>query len=225
MRVAVICESRMLGDVLAGAVERSGHTVGTTWEGSGPLPASMPEEAVLVHWDRIDGMAEILAHTRRLAPAAKTLLLCRGALLDEVALRHGGETDAVLSEDDGFDLVASSLAMLEAGYRVVRSGSEPVQPQVLPASATPRGGEAALGLLSPREKSIMVWILEGLTNKQIARELQIKDSTVKVHLRSVYQKIRVHNRTQAAVWARQHLERANEPRAPGRMNGTNVRWQ
>jgi DNA-binding NarL/FixJ family response regulator len=55
--------------------------------------------------------------------------------------------------------------------------------------------------LSDREMQILGYLLNGAQNKQIARDLQISDGTVKVHLKAILKKIGVQNRTQAAIWA------------------------
>ena len=55
--------------------------------------------------------------------------------------------------------------------------------------------------LSPREKSIMHCLIEGDSNKSIARKIDIAEATVKVHVKAILRKIRVQNRTQAAIWA------------------------
>ena len=47
-------------------------------------------------------------------------------------------------------------------------------------------------------------LLHGHSNKIIARDLGITDSTVKVHLKAVLRKINASNRTQAAIWALNH---------------------
>jgi DNA-binding NarL/FixJ family response regulator len=54
--------------------------------------------------------------------------------------------------------------------------------------------------LSPREKSILRCLVEGDSNKCIARKLDIAEATVKVHVKAILRKIRVQNRTQAAIW-------------------------
>ena len=59
-----------------------------------------------------------------------------------------------------------------------------------------------LARLSPREYHKLS---AGVSNKNIANQLNIVESTVKVHLRGCFRKIGVQNRTQAAVWAAQHL--------------------
>ena len=48
-------------------------------------------------------------------------------------------------------------------------------------------------------------VADGDANKQIARKLGITERTVKAHLTSVFSAIGVTSRTQAALWARQHL--------------------
>jgi two-component system nitrate/nitrite response regulator NarL len=66
--------------------------------------------------------------------------------------------------------------------------------------------------LSPREKEILSHLVEGHSNKGIARILGITEATVKVHLKSLLRKIGVENRTQAAIWALSNLP---EPGAAG----------
>ena len=76
--------------------------------------------------------------------------------------------------------------------------------------AGPRGDnrEVILGVeeepiapqLSPREKSILRCLIEGDSNKCIARKIDIAEATVKVHVKAILRKIRVQNRTQAAIW-------------------------
>lgn len=55
--------------------------------------------------------------------------------------------------------------------------------------------------LSPREKIILRCLIEGDSNKCIARKIEIAEATVKVHVKAILRKIRVQNRTQAAIWA------------------------
>jgi two-component system nitrate/nitrite response regulator NarL len=55
--------------------------------------------------------------------------------------------------------------------------------------------------LSPREKIILRCLIEGDSNKCIARKIVIAEATVKVHVKAILRKIRVQNRTQAAIWA------------------------
>ena len=54
--------------------------------------------------------------------------------------------------------------------------------------------------LSSREKSILRCLIKGDSNKCIARKMAIAEATVKVHVKAILRKIRVQNRTQAAIW-------------------------
>ncbi len=54
--------------------------------------------------------------------------------------------------------------------------------------------------LSGRERIILSHLMRGASNKHIARELGIAEATVKVHVKSLLRKVRVRNRTQAAMW-------------------------
>jgi len=64
-----------------------------------------------------------------------------------------------------------------------------------------KGESALVPNLSAREKCILRYLLEGDANKVIARKVDIAEATVKVHVKAILRKIRVQNRTQAAVWA------------------------
>lgn len=59
--------------------------------------------------------------------------------------------------------------------------------------------------LSARESSILRGLVDGAPNKVIAHQLHITEATVKVHVKAILRKIRVKNRTQAAIWATTHL--------------------
>lgn len=77
----------------------------------------------------------------------------------------------------------------------VRSGT--------PAVAGPGGAELADGAprLTRCEAAALVAVARGLPNKAIAHELGVSERTVKFHLTSVYRKLGVTNRTEAARWA------------------------
>ncbi|WP_213740062.1 LuxR C-terminal-related transcriptional regulator [Bradyrhizobium sp. dw_411] len=63
--------------------------------------------------------------------------------------------------------------------------------------STPASGARILSALSPRETGILSLIAEGLSNKEIARSLDIGPETVKSHLKSVFTKLGVEKRAQA----------------------------
>ena len=67
----------------------------------------------------------------------------------------------------------------------------------------PRGAQPST-VPSDREWEILRCLSSGKPNKAIARELNIAETTVKVHIKSLLRKLSVSNRTQAAIWALNH---------------------
>jgi two-component system nitrate/nitrite response regulator NarL len=64
--------------------------------------------------------------------------------------------------------------------------------------------------LSEREVQILDGLVKGHANKAIGRTSDVSEATVKAHLKSILRKIGAGNRTQAAIWAREHGFAANE---------------
>ena len=62
----------------------------------------------------------------------------------------------------------------------------------------------AVPRLSAREKCILRCVIDGDSNKTIARKIDIAEATVKVHVKAILRKTRLSNRTQAAIWAMNH---------------------
>ena len=60
--------------------------------------------------------------------------------------------------------------------------------------------------LSVRETVILRCLMQGDSNKLIARKFDIAEATVKVHVKAILRKIQAKNRTQAAIWAASHLQ-------------------
>ena len=97
------------------------------------------------------------------------------------------------------------------GIRAVTRGESPIHPRAARAllgarRAGRRGGQGddPASALTPREREVLTLVAAGLANKQIARRLGISDRTVKAHLTSVFARLGVEDRTQAALWAQRH---------------------
>jgi len=77
--------------------------------------------------------------------------------------------------------------------------------QALDFGGEPDAGAAARSAgLTERELSILQALARGLSNDAIAKELWITRQTVKFHVRNIYRKLQVSNRTEAARYAYQH---------------------
>jgi two-component system nitrate/nitrite response regulator NarL len=61
-------------------------------------------------------------------------------------------------------------------------------------------------LLTIRERQVVLLVADGLSNKEVARRLELSEGTVKIHLHNIYQKLNVNNRTTLAALAIAHRD-------------------
>jgi two-component system, NarL family, nitrate/nitrite response regulator NarL len=73
--------------------------------------------------------------------------------------------------------------------------------ELQPAETQGQAEQEQKSQLSGREAAILSALVQGASNKMIACQLKITEATVKVHVKAILRKIRVRNRTQAAIWA------------------------
>jgi DNA-binding NarL/FixJ family response regulator len=98
---------------------------------------------------------------------------------------------------------AEPYALLD-GLRAAARGESPLAPKVARAVLTARTEDRPTEGLSDREREVLALVGAGLSNKAIARKLQISERTVKAHLTRIYRQLGVFDRTQAALWVSQH---------------------
>jgi len=162
---------------------------------------------VIIDFDDCSDREAIRAHQQRdvkivaLAYEANSLEMNP----DEIAALSG-----VLTYDLSAAAFVQALHLICSGERVIpRDLALGRKPQVPSSGTEPRPGGVQL---SPREKEMLSHLTAGDSNKAIARQLGITEATVKVHLKSVLRKIRVENRTQAAIWALANLPELSDTR-------------
>ncbi len=124
-----------------------------------------------------------------------------GALLG--AIRAG--VDGFIVADMNCQSLIESLKLVAMGERLLPSQLADNMPMHLSKLDQGPPGEAlARSSFSPVEVEVMQCLVFGYPNKSIARRLEISEAAVKVHVKAVLRKIRVTNRTQAAIWAAHH---------------------
>ena len=102
----------------------------------------------------------------------------------------------------GYLLKDAEPGEIHAAIRAAARGEAPLAPRAAAALLADRRSRPVPDVkLSPREREVLRLVLDGLANKQIARRLGISEKTVKGHLTSLFQRIGVADRTQAALWA------------------------
>jgi DNA-binding NarL/FixJ family response regulator len=95
-------------------------------------------------------------------------------------------------------------ALMDA-VRAVHAGEVPLDPRAGRVLLDRRRSKPIATDISRREREVLDLVSQGMANKQIGRRLGISERTVKAHLTSVFQRIGVSDRVQAAMWARDHL--------------------
>ena len=114
------------------------------------------------------------------------------------AIKTAAQGESVVSPQ----MMGKLLSGVRGGPGRPASGGLPSAPAALPRNAAAPGAEAAeLDKLSPREREILRFIARGQSNKEIARALELAESTVKIHVQNMLRKLNLSSRVQAAVFA------------------------
>jgi DNA-binding NarL/FixJ family response regulator len=102
------------------------------------------------------------------------------------------------------EVAAAALRLIAAGglYIPFTRAPDPANERLMPSDGLPLITPDAAALLTPRERKVMDCLRRGLPNKIIAYELKISMGTVKLHVHNIIVKLKVHNRTEAAVTRR-----------------------
>ncbi|MBC7907725.1 MAG: response regulator transcription factor [Rhodospirillaceae bacterium] len=96
--------------------------------------------------------------------------------------------------------MVNALRLVLSGEKYLPSSTffdDPSTLMPMPTPAKPGGLTPPFDKLSRREAEILILLVEGRTNKEIAISLELQEITIKVHLRNVYRKIGAANRAQA----------------------------
>jgi DNA-binding NarL/FixJ family response regulator len=112
--------------------------------------------------------------------------------------------DAIAAGAAGYLLKDAEPDELLRGVRAAATGDAPFSPKAAKALLTLGARRPAGAELTSRELEVLECVAKGLANKLIARRLGISEKTVKTHLTSVFQRIGVNDRTQAALWAQRN---------------------
>ena len=128
---------------------------------------------------------------RNRAPSARIMVLADGLDQRLAAAAREGEVDGiVLTRSAGAEL-ASAITQVAAGHAVFPAGWLSRARRATVASDPVAG-------LSPRQREVLELLALGMDNDQIASRLFISRNTVKFHVRTIYERLGVHNRVAAA---------------------------
>ena len=113
-----------------------------------------------------------------------------------LAALHAGASGYLLKHATPEDVIAA--------IRSAHAGEAPLDPLAARALLDAERSHPEKPKLTVREAEVLDLVALGLANKQIASRLGIRERTVKAHLTSIFTAIGVRDRTQAALWARDH---------------------
>ena len=108
--------------------------------------------------------------------------------------------DSIVAGADGYLLKKTPASKIVDSLRDVRNGGAPMSNQIARRvldmfRKDPRADETSG--LSKREKEVLEKLAEGCTYKEIASNLFVSPTTVRCHIRNIYEKLHVHSKTEA----------------------------
>ena len=170
------------------------------------ISSEIPKE-IMPHLIIVDATsnAESIATCRALRekyPQARLVLMGESHGLDTIASAYAAGIDGYLIKAISCEPLVGALKLILMGEKILPS--QTVDALVDPRSRFAYGDWEAIRAganLSDREIEILECLIRGEANKLISRHLTITEATVKVHVKAILRKLRVQNRTQAAIWA------------------------
>jgi DNA-binding NarL/FixJ family response regulator len=203
MRVLVADDHALFRDGLVSLLEAAGYEI-VAQVGDGELAVQRtlelrPELVLLdLSMPNLNGH-EALRQLRHELPEAKLVILTVSDNEKDLAeaIRNGANGYLLKSLDsDEF------LELLEGLERGEAAMTRRTTARLIAGLAQPRGGNSeSLIALTPREVELLSLVQEGLSNLAVAQRLSISENTVKYHLKNIFQKLGVQNRTEAVAQA------------------------
>jgi two-component system, NarL family, nitrate/nitrite response regulator NarL len=144
----------------------------------------------------IDAMHAILKE----APGTPIVMLTVSEQADDLMLALRAGALGYLLKNIESDFLVDSVRRAADGEAVM----SPEMTTKLMREVRTGGTAAAQPALSPREREILAYLARGASNKEIARDLEVAESTVKIHVQHILRKLDLTSRVQAAVWAVEH---------------------
>lgn len=144
-------------------------------------------------------------------PGLRILMLTVSEDEDDLSRALHSGADGYLLKTAESDQLCEALVKVHEGHSVISptmlnklvSGlRQPVLATTAPENPlVAKAPLQLLDMLSPREKDIFILVAQSLSNKQIARDLDIAETTVKIHIQHIFKKMTLNSRVQIAIFA------------------------
>lgn len=200
-RVAIVEDNEGTRTSLASLLERAAdfQVVGCYPDAEsalGEAPARQPDVVLMdIKLPQMNG-ADCVARMKTALPKTQFIMLTVYA--DDESLFN-----SLLAGANGYLLKRTPPAKLLEAIRDVRAGGSPMTPEIARRvvqffrSQAPNQND--LGKLTPREKQVLDQLAQGFRYKEVSGNLNLSMDTVRTHIRNIYEKLRVHSRTEALL--------------------------
>jgi len=164
------------------------------------IPEVAPDVALVEMPDETTAVLDVLERLEAVYPDTPAVILHDTVSIATLAACLAAGASGFLTKDITPDALLRSLELVVLGETVFPTHLARLLAEGNRGRHVPDADDGEYGL-SLRETEILQCLLRGESNKLIAHRLNITEATIKVHIKSVLRKIKVTNRTQAAIWA------------------------
>jgi DNA-binding NarL/FixJ family response regulator len=206
IKVAIVDDQRLFVDGLARilGIQPDMVVVGRAHTGEEAVELCLRAEPDIVLMDlSMPGMGGISATRKILSLLPRTQVLVLTVHTDDANLFQ-----AIKAGAQGYILKDCTPEDLTSAIRSVHAGDTITSPDIAKKMITTFEGIRANTELTPslteRELEVIKALAQGKSNKEIARDLDISEKTVRNHASNIYKKLHIFDRTQAAIYAVRH---------------------
>lgn len=159
-----------------------------------------PDNLIL---DDPDSDITLINQVRSYFPTQPILLICDHPTPDLINTCFEANLSGPIDESIGPDEIIRFVELTAAGHAVMTRATVNT---LIHQKRIGLDGEAQriVDQMSAKEITILLQMAEGASNKEIARTLNVSETTIKSHVKSVLTKLHVSNRTRAAIWCHRH---------------------
>ena len=202
MRVVVADDHSLFRDGITSLLEAAGYeVVEQSSDGQGAVEAvrrSHPDLVLLdISMPEMDGLAA-LQLIKAEFPETRVVILTVSDSDDDLFTAIQAGADGYLHKDLDASEFLEMLAGLERGEAAI---TRKTAAQLMSGFQNLTQQTENPDQLTKREIQLLRWMVEGYSNKAIAEQLFISENTVKYHIRNIFQKLEVQNRTEAVTYA------------------------
>jgi DNA-binding NarL/FixJ family response regulator len=202
MRVVVADDHSLFRDGITSLLEAAGYeVVEQSSDGQGAFEAvqrTHPDLLLLdISMPKMDGL-EALQMIKAEFPQTKVVILTVSDSDEDLFTSIRAGADGYLNKDLDANEFLEMLAGLERGEAAI---TRKTAARLMAGFQNLTNETEQADPLTKREIQLLGWMGEGYSNKAIAKELFISENTVKYHIRNIFQKLDVQNRTEAVAYA------------------------